>query len=148
MGWRSISSPFTWHEVSPISRTLLTWTLGVAVALVVAYAIPVFLMNDGVDRWASDPAEYRTAVNALRITHQGCEFTNFRPLLPRVRVIKVEKAPGSCRDGAAEPDLVDYVAHVRLHTLFGVPTGTLRATCGGNVITCSRQTELHPVRKR
>jgi hypothetical protein len=116
---------------------LLTWALGGIVVLVVAYAIPIFLMNDGVERWAGAPAEYRTAVNALRITHQGCEFTNFRPLLPRVRVVKVENAPGSCRDAAPEPDLANYVAHVRLHTLFGVPTGTLRATCGGNVIICS-----------
>ena len=103
----------------------------------VAYAIPIFLMNDGVDRWADEPAEYRTAVNALQITHLACEVTNFRPLLPRVRVINVESAPGSCRDAAAEPDLVNYVGYVRLHTLFGIPTGTLRATCGGNVITCS-----------
>lgn len=124
-------------ERQTISRALIRWVLGPVVFLVIGYAIPTFAIDDGLERWAEKPAEYRTAVNALEITQQGCEFTNFKLLIPRIRVSNVQQVRGSCRDAAAEPDLADYVACVRMHTLFGIPTGTLRATCGGNVIRCS-----------
>ena len=56
-------------------------------------------------------------------------------LLPRARVLDVKRAPGSCAaypPGSVPDD--EYVAVVRLYTLFRIPARTFTVACGGHLI--------------
>jgi hypothetical protein len=55
--------------------------------------------------------------------------------LPRARVLDVKRAPGSCAaypPGSVPDD--EYVAVVRLYTLFRIPARTFTVACGGHLI--------------
>lgn len=56
-----------------------------------------------------------------------------RLLLPAWRVVEVRSEKAHCTEPLGEPALRDYVAEVRLYTLFALPYRTVTVTCGGRV---------------
>jgi len=79
-------------------------------------------------------AVVRQALETWRLEagdHQG----PFRLLLLSERVTNIEKRPGHCETpvpGAfSTAEAYDYQLVLRTYTLFGIPAGALRFTCGG-----------------
>ena len=56
-----------------------------------------------------------------------------RLFIPAWRVVDVRREPGRCEEPLGPLELRDYVADVRLYTLFALPYRTVAVTCGGAV---------------
>lgn len=122
----------------PLDRPGAWWRAAAAVLLLAAgWFLPPRLLSDGVDRYPA-PVEREVAAQALELARITClEHPASRLLVRQVRVSAVREVPGSCTMG---PDpggpTGALVATVRAHGPFGVPLGTMRATCGGNAVVC------------
>lgn len=120
-----------------LPRRVLLTAAALAVLLAAGWYLPRHLITDGVDRHAA-PLERTVAAEALDLAHITClEHPATRLFVTAVRVADVRPVPGSCelgmsRDSATE----DFVAIVRTHGPFGMPMRSMRATCGGQAITC------------
>lgn len=117
----------------------------VAALIVVAVLFPLgrFIttatVDDGLDEFLGRTPEADVAIRALDLTETLGRRTilprrrNY--LLPRARVLRVNRSPGSCTTyppGRMADE--DYVTVVRLYTLFRIPARTCAVTCGGNAI--------------
>ena len=101
--------------------------------LLIGWSIPKFLIRDGVDRFAGDPATHAVAEDALFGAWQLQDNPFARLLTPAARVVAVWADPGHCpiAEPGGQEAHAGYRARVRLYTLFGVPAGTIHVTCGG-----------------
>jgi hypothetical protein len=117
-------------------RPFVLWLLGALALVGVAYLVPVLFVDDGLEDLEARPLEYRAGNYALQQARSTCLAAQLPVINPRLRVVRVERVPGSCRDAAPDPEVADYVAYVRTYSLFAIPTGTMRVTCGGNAIVC------------
>lgn len=127
--------------MTPTDRTRAArgWALSGALLLVLAagWLLPRHLMSDGVDRHAA-PLERTVAAEALDLAHIIClEHPASRLFVTAVRVADVRPVAGSCELGPSrDPTTAEFVAIVRAHGPFGIPLRSMRATCGGQAITC------------
>jgi hypothetical protein len=121
------------------------WRRWVVALIVLAVLFPLgrfvttATVDDGLDRFLGKTPEADVAIRALELTETLGRRTilprrrNY--LLPRARVLDVKRAPGNCTaypPGSVPDD--EYIAVVRLYTLFRIPARTFTVACGGNLI--------------
>jgi hypothetical protein len=80
-----------------------------------------------------DMAKQTVARSALMLIHVTYDNPIERSLIAKVRVVDVSLEPAHCEDypPAAADEHRDYVARVRLYTIYGIPIRTHTVTCGG-----------------
>ena len=119
------------------SRRALLTTAALALLLAAGYLLPRHLLSDGIDRHAA-PLARAVASEALHLAHVTClEHPATRLFVTAVRVGDVREVPGSCVLGLSrDSTTAEFVAIIRTHGPFGVPMRSMRATCGGQAITC------------
>ena len=114
-------------------RRLSLLVIGLAVTALIGWAVPRWLVGDGVEEFRSDPERHSMAAEAHDLTLRLQESPIERLFIPGVRVVRVEREPGHCEagePGASEP-MADFTATVRLYSWFGIPAGEVRVSCGG-----------------
>jgi hypothetical protein len=122
--------------VIPLSRPAATVAV-IAVLLAIGWWAPRVLIGDGVAQFASG-AERVVAAEALALADEVCMSDPLsRIVVPAVRVVEVEEAPGSCTMYPNTDDpYVDHRATIRGYTLFGLPARRFEASCGGRYVRC------------
>ena len=80
-----------------------------------------------------EPAAETVARASSELAHAMLDHPLQRLLIPVWRVVDVRREPGHCEEPLGPLDLRDYVADVRLYTLFALPYRTVAVTCGGAV---------------
>ena len=119
------------------SRRALVTAAALPVLLAAGYLLPRHLISDGVNGHPA-PLARIVASEALDLAHVTClEHPATRLLVTAVRVADVREVPGSCILGLSRDSATaEFVAIVRAHGPFGIPMRSMRATCGGQAITC------------
>jgi hypothetical protein len=116
-----------------VLRRVRIWALGLPVIAVVGFAIPRWLVPDGLSRFRHDAHAWTVAVAAYQAAWMLNDNPIGRVLLPAARVEEVRHEPGSCPKGEPGSDgaMSQYTARVRFHSWFGIPGPSVRVTCGG-----------------
>lgn len=103
--------------------------LAAPLVLLLGSAIPRLLIPAG-DLHA-DPMARATAQDALESARQLNDNPLGRLLVPGMRVTRVWREPGHCRDPHPPGPQADYRAEVRSYAWFGIPGPRIEAQCGG-----------------
>lgn len=133
--------------------------VGVTAVAVLGIAVALLIVDDGTDRFRSDPLAYSVANEALRMSRVHRDHPLQRLLTPAARVVAVTRLVGHCNNraqdlvqpaGSAQPGFPalaqfpdppreigvhEYTALVRFYTAFGIPAGDVYLTCGGSSAT-------------
>ena len=108
-----------------IIRGFLVFLAGM-LALVVAIAIPTFLIPDQRGDWTGSDA---AAAKYARSQVLGAGGAAERLVAIQTSVVEIEPDPSGCDWGYGEP--VASIVTVRTHTIFGLPAGTWIVDCTG-----------------
>ena len=107
-----------------------------ALALVGLLAVGRWLtpavVSDGYDAGA-DVAAATVARASAELAYSTLDHPVQRLLIPARRVVDVRREPGNCSEPLGPPEHREYVADVRLYTLFALLYRTVTVTCGGAV---------------
>jgi len=82
---------------------------------------------------SGDPAAEEVARASSELAYAMLDHPVQRLFIPAWRVVDVRREPGRCTELLGPSELRDYVAEVRLYTLFALPYRTVTVTCGGAV---------------
>lgn len=106
---------------------------GLAVAAVVGWAIPAFVVADGADRHPEGSPERIVAENALRNAWIHADNPVQRLVYRTARVDEIRRVPYHCGAPAGDPgdEVRDFAASVTYHSWFGLPVARMINDCGG-----------------
>lgn len=120
-------------------RSLLILALILVALLVVGRVVTASFVDDGIDRYAEGTPERVVAETATRnaasLTRRMLLPRALFFLLPKVGATEVQLKEGHCTEypPGSFPHL-DYVAEVRVYTLFAIPVRSFTLQCGGNFL--------------
>lgn len=124
----------------PISRIAIRFAI-LTTVFILGWWLPYKSIPSGVYNFPAGPKQ-TVAGEAFMTYYLVYGNPLSRLAVPAVRVVAVQRAPDECtmRGGphGSALSLSDYSADIRLHGPFGIPVGTMRATCGGSQIAFKR----------